>query len=1490
MKKWKAIRYWLSGIVPVVGLSLGCLTAHAGTIHDSPYVTFAPDGHAWTTNAGEVDMQWYTKGTTVYTGIPTKLSELNKGEHYYHYARKGRIPIGKWEVVDMGVNCCHNLYPSMSNPFYHGISYVRNNCLRRHYSGWNAYCADCGTAVETSNIYMSKQAAETLDYFEIYSWLDYYYLCPFCNNLEQGIGFEEHICKAISANQYKVSYDVNTVETYGGYMPDSYHMYNNATEYEGRSVTPITHLTKNAYFRRGYEFVGWNTEADGSGQYFADEAEIRNLTDADCKEGGKVTLYAQWRKSVSILRIDAGAGSYNGKSGITQIAQEYLSSYKVNNSLVKAPVGHTVSFQTNGGSPVSPIVGKRYFEEWIYSNPFHGELIGETYRFLGTDKATDTLTAVYGWNVVILPEPSKSGSSFGGWYYDKELTEPAGGPGDSILPTEDITLYAGWVDLKLFSEDNYIANGGKGAVNLSWTQPDRNHKTYKLYQSKNNKSWQLITSAAEVGQLQAVDWSFVYTGNRKTYTVPYSGLYTLTAYGAQGSDYAARKGGYGGCVSAKVWLQKGEKITYVIGGKNGYNGGGTGSVYGNGGGATTVISNLKGTLLVAGGGGSASASGDGGAGGSSVSLRTDNQSTGASGQAGGGGGYVGGNAGELIVHQHTNNCYTEISRNLISDANSGIISCNNIVDTHYYVGQSSDGNKSYGLYKKIAYGTRNNPIAVDGCTILEFQGKVEWTDGNASSNRFDMKKGFRVYNQNGTLIYARSYDDIQTELKIDYDRAGGTGHTEGHYASLRGYSYWGVDYRDNDNINQTEKVQTRYLTYDDSGNVYKHFYENKTNNGNEMRKWYNASHYASYHKPEFVKTGTQWWGVYTAVFRDTVAISSGTTGIYIEFDMSGQGMNRTDISMSTAQLSGGRKVNCGYVQGQVVSGKPAHGGSSYVNTAAAYDYTKQAGVRYGNGGLRIQSVAVGFQEDMSLADVTAQDDRKPDKISAQTVQREAISSGKVVISWQEPQDNGTDYYHVAESYLKGSTALLCRSNVTKNTLVSGIIGYYYVINANANTAVTEQNGTFLKKNNVTMAVNTAVQYLHVAAVDRAGNVGDTMHLKINASTTLWKLYTEPLVLEPGSNVYAASQPDTWYVKADGITPFTLRNECYLDGEATKEYQPGYLIYEAVMDAVVSKNIYFTPSAEITDVTIRTEAADMEYSVEGRPVLSPFSYYYTLRKDRNRKLSGVNNFTVDASLSGKKIQIIPGAGIRYGTQIICSDHELDRANSLTLIADGEAPVISGMEVLEQKELLNKKDGIFTLQVTASDLLSGVAEFYVKIVNMDNGSYETYLPGADGSIRVNMTEDKSIFSGDFQVTAYAKDYVGNESKIIQGTTEFGLYTQVERILEPHTPVFACGESGILRIVTYGYADRVEVEFPEELAALNPELNCIFEYAEKGSYSRKEEMQFMIPLDAPVNENYTITVRAYKADKRLEDYPSLSTIAVDGTVLDELRTRLR
>ncbi len=79
---------------------------------------------------------------------------------------------------------------------------------------------------------------------------------------------------------YTISYDKNATNATGT-MKDS-------------STAVGKALTANAYKRTGYVFVGWNTQADGSGESYANK-EAFYLKNGDKVYGSKITLYAQWK-------------------------------------------------------------------------------------------------------------------------------------------------------------------------------------------------------------------------------------------------------------------------------------------------------------------------------------------------------------------------------------------------------------------------------------------------------------------------------------------------------------------------------------------------------------------------------------------------------------------------------------------------------------------------------------------------------------------------------------------------------------------------------------------------------------------------------------------------------------------------------------------------------------------------------------------------------------------------------------------------------------------------------------------------------------------------------------------------------------------------------------------------------------------------------------------------------------------------------------------
>lgn len=102
-------------------------------------------------------------------------------------------------------------------------------------------------------------------------------------------------------------------------------------------------------------------------------------------------------------------------------------------------------------------------------------------------------------------------------------------------------------------------------------------------------------------------WDFTYTGSIVTWTVPISGYYDVTAYGAQGGGVSTQTlnsppiylpGGRGAAIGGRFLFNQGEVLSILAGGTGGYGAGG--------GGGTFVVGSSTTPLVVAGGGGGVS--------------------------------------------------------------------------------------------------------------------------------------------------------------------------------------------------------------------------------------------------------------------------------------------------------------------------------------------------------------------------------------------------------------------------------------------------------------------------------------------------------------------------------------------------------------------------------------------------------------------------------------------------------------------------------------------------------------------------------------------------------------------------------------------------------------------------------------------------------------------------------------------------------------------
>ena len=103
------------------------------------------------------------------------------------------------------------------------------------------------------------------------------------------------------ANTYTVKYNGNGENS--GTTPSSSHTYDTAKN-----------LTANGYIKNGYQFVGWNTQANGSGTSYSDKQSVKNLT---ATNGGTVTLYAQWKPYTLTIRYHGDGALKDGSTNVS---------------------------------------------------------------------------------------------------------------------------------------------------------------------------------------------------------------------------------------------------------------------------------------------------------------------------------------------------------------------------------------------------------------------------------------------------------------------------------------------------------------------------------------------------------------------------------------------------------------------------------------------------------------------------------------------------------------------------------------------------------------------------------------------------------------------------------------------------------------------------------------------------------------------------------------------------------------------------------------------------------------------------------------------------------------------------------------------------------------------------------------------------------------------------------------------------------------------
>ncbi len=1411
-------------------------------------VTISPDGQAWTTDYMDKNTKQMPEGYVVSTGVESARPTLQTGEHYYRAYAEKTVPVSKWVVQWSRAQCIH----SFVGQNYYGFETADGICERYYHSGWFAYCAFCEEPVAEINIYASLDTIQNITSMPAES--NYLYICPHCNGLEQGTSYR-HLCKKVSYNHYTVDYDKNAPvgAKVNGYMAPTKHMYNNAEQYEGHLASEKgyshTNLRKNSFACEGYAFAGWNEQPDGSGQAFSDKEAVLNLSET---EGAAITLYAQWIPTQSILIVDANGGTYQGNE-IYSVMQNSGTTYELQPKTLSSPAGWQVDFETNGGSELVPIRTKRIFSFWEVKEPLNGSLNENLYTFPRQDGVTDVIKARYLEEAIVLPDSQKQNELLVGWYTDESLATEyfLGKAGDRVTIEKSLTLYAKWSTLSLWAEDNYEAYHGVGAVDLSWQQKASEKLYYKVYQSADGNDWKDVTEVSKTGEKVHIQERFDTLVQGKELTIEHTGYYKLSACGGKGADYDGEyTGGEGGSVEAEYWLETGDVLQVfpgecgeeLSGGKNGSLsfGGNATSNMGRGGGAATEIylirENVRYPLLIAGGGGGASDGFQGGDGGEILSDIGIGQGT-HSEYGGSGGGACGGEIDTIGVRttlQNPNQEDVAFKSNITNMFPK---------ETVLYCFFKNQTNYPTQHITGEAWFEATNSISIGGLNRM-----LETLRTNYVHNAWGVEDHW------GENIVATASEGIAPSWSLRQSQ-GGFSRT------------FVATYPTNGNTNLVLSGAIESWSGNVEGSI--RFRVLNAATGEVLYDVTPADGFSDWEGNVLVLK-TLAWGDF-----DVTGMEEVTVEVYIK-QVSGEGA-ATKVTVYDTFFYGKTVTAAGGVTG----------GTNYINTAfGCKNQSSTAGGNAAAGYALLESTDIGYTDRFSLEQVYAKDMAVPNYIS------EYNATGKedtIQIEIIAPNDFGTDYYHKVESYCvkDGALAYVGTSNITLNTLTTGVKGYHYYIDGNVAGSV-QNTHEFSEERLWTAKVSDCEQYIHIAPIDKAGNLGKTTSIRLHKGTeheeVIPQIKTETLYIEDTEFVYAPKER-TYFVKADGKTKHTLCGTAYSENFVSQDTQINrFRIHTQDAD----KERWMEVKVPYGNVGNQSECfTDEHLSIE----LSQTDSWYmgigsaqATRKEHGQTLFLEQEFCV--SEDGEAFTAYPQVFAEQNGRIYSSAIEEGLAHYIEIIPDGVCPVVAGLEQLKQLEVVDWNEDISDIFLRAYDEGSGLQEFLVTIKNNDNHAQEVFYGNEQGEITLHIDKSNPLFMGEISISVLATDNVSNANLIGESGLAFTLHADIYKERAPEEETFKKGEGAVLEISASGYVERIEVQFPEEWTQEFPQLNQVYVYEEP--YLRnKEEVRFSVPLHA-MSQNYSITVTAYKNGQSLSGKPTV--IVVEESVLDELHTRIR
>ena len=209
--------------------------------------------------------------------------------------------------------------------------------------------------------------------------------------------------------------------------------------------------------RTGYKFDGWFDSQDETGNGTGTQYTAESKTPYT-----NLKLFSKWTVNTITLHYDGN----NNTGGTIPADSEF--EYGTTQTPAAAPSrAYDVTYNFNGNGSANQTVTATYtFDGWLSS----ARDIKDTDRYYqpgkeytdsyGVTEGSVTLTAIWSGGNVTLPNPTRTGYTFGGWYSDSSCSTHVGDAGDSYAPTSNIILYAKWTINQYSVTYDYATNKG----------------------------------------------------------------------------------------------------------------------------------------------------------------------------------------------------------------------------------------------------------------------------------------------------------------------------------------------------------------------------------------------------------------------------------------------------------------------------------------------------------------------------------------------------------------------------------------------------------------------------------------------------------------------------------------------------------------------------------------------------------------------------------------------------------------------------------------------------------------------------------------------------------------------------------------------------------------------------------------------------------------------------------------------------------------------